>query len=149
MNIEVKHYSELTKEEFHDLVALRIEVFVVEQHCPYQDLDGKDKDAYHLLAKMNNEIIGTARILKKGVSYPEMAIGRVVTSPKYRNLKLGHKLMETAINYIENICNEKEICLSAQSHLTGFYEKHGFQSTNKTYLEDNIPHTEMLYNNKR
>ncbi|WP_066757732.1 GNAT family N-acetyltransferase [Crocinitomix algicola] len=148
MNIEVKHYSELTKEEFHDLVALRIEVFVVEQHCPYQDLDGKDKDAYHLLAKMNNEIIGTARILKKGVSYPEMAIGRVVTSPKYRNLKLGHKLMETAINYIENICNEKEISLSAQSHLTGFYEKHGFQSTNKTYLEDNIPHTEMLYNNK-
>lgn len=141
----IKHYSELSLNEFHDLIALRMEVFVVEQDCPYQDLDGKDKDAYHLIMLSEDlQTIGTLRILKAGVYYPEAAIGRVVSHKDYRDKGIGHHIMKAAIDFIESEMKEKSIRLSAQTHLVHFYEKHGFKSTGKEYLEDGIPHTEML-----
>lgn len=140
-----KHYSELSLDEFHDLIGLRMEVFVVEQDCPYQDLDGLDKDAYHLVVLSDQkETIGTLRILKPGVYYNEIAIGRVVSHADYRDKKIGHLMMKEAINFIEKELNQHSIRLSAQTHLIRFYEKHGFKSTGKEYLEDGIPHTEML-----
>jgi ElaA protein len=144
MNISIKHYSELSKDEFHDLIALRIQVFVVEQDCPYQELDGLDKDAYHLIAIENNQIIGTLRILKPHVSYEEMAIGRVVSHPEHRDKKLGYQIMKEALAFIKDQMNEDRIRLSAQTHLCKFYRTFGFVSTGKEYLEDGIPHTEML-----
>ncbi len=145
MEVEVKHYNTLTLNEFHDLIALRIKVFVIEQNCPYQDLDGKDKDAFHMIMRNDiQDIIGTARILKKGVSYPEIAIGRVVVDEKYRYLKLGHLLMQEALSFIGNQFGHENVKLSAQTHLCAFYASHGFASTGKEYLEDGIPHTEML-----
>ncbi len=146
MTTEIKHYSELTKDEFHDTIALRIAVFVIEQNCPYQELDGLDKDAYHLLVKENGKIIGTTRILKPGVAYKETAIGRVVSAIDKRHLKLGHVLMEASMRFIQEEMNEKAVRLSAQTHLKGFYAKHGFVPTGKDYLEDGIPHSEMLFN---
>jgi ElaA protein len=89
-------------------------------------------------------LIGTARILKAGVHYEEVAIGRVVSHADFRHLKIGHELMKAAIEYVETELNTTKIRLSAQSHLLGFYQKHGFESTGKEYLEDGIPHTEML-----
>lgn len=145
MQITTKHYQELTLDEFHDLIALRISVFVVEQDCPYQELDGLDKDAFHLFIKINEKIVACCRILKAGVAYKEVAIGRVVSNPEYRNLKLGHELMQAARTFVVQQFGEVDIKLGAQTHLTSFYQKHGFESTGKEYLEDGIPHTEMLY----
>jgi ElaA protein len=144
MTIEIKSYKELSLDEFHDIIALRIAVFVIEQNCPYQELDGKDKNSFHLIARNeNNKIVGTARIIPAGISYHEVAIGRVVTSPEARNHKLGHKIMENALTFIDQQWKNESVKLSAQTHLTHFYQKHGFHSTGKEYLEDGIPHTEM------
>lgn len=144
MNTQIKHYKELNTDELHDIIALRIMVFVVEQDCPYQELDGKDKDAYHLIVTEDEQIVGTVRILKSGVSYKEVAIGRVVSHPNYRDRKLGYLMMEQAIRFVQKELKEKDIRLSAQTHLVKFYESTGFKSTGKEYLEDGIPHTEML-----
>lgn len=145
MTTEIKHYNELTKDEFHDMIALRIAVFVIEQNCPYQELDGLDKDAYHVLIKDGEAIIATARILKPGVVYNEIAVGRVVSSGSHRHLKLGHLLMKAAMDFVHEKMNQGAVRLSAQSHLKGFYEKYGFIPTGKDYLEDGIPHSEMLF----
>ncbi len=147
MKIEFKHYSKLSKDEFHDLIQLRIEVFVVEQDCPYMELDGLDKDAYHLLLKdeATGKMIGTLRILKPGIVYPELAIGRVVSHADYRDQKLGYAMMEATMHFVEHGLKLDSVRLSAQSHLVKFYEKFNFVSTGKDYLEDNIPHSEMLY----
>ncbi|MDC1403217.1 GNAT family N-acetyltransferase [Crocinitomicaceae bacterium] len=145
MQVEIKHFNELTLNEFHDLIALRIQVFVIEQECPYQELDGKDNVGYHLILR-NEEgaIIGTTRILPEGISYPEIAIGRVVVAENFRYLKLGHLLMEKSIQFIEEKFGKQDVRLSAQTHLVKYYASHGFASTGKEYLEDGIPHTEML-----
>ncbi len=144
MNLEIKSYEQLSLDEFHDIIALRIAVFVIEQDCPYQELDGKDKKSFHLIARNEeNKIVGTARIIPSGISYPEISIGRVVTSSESRKLKLGHTIMENALAFIDQKWKNEPVKLSAQTHLTHFYEKHGFQSTGKEYLEDGIPHTEM------
>ncbi len=154
LKISVKHYDDLTKDEFHDLIALRIEVFVIEQNCPYQEVDGLDKDAYHLILRspkqegIGGHIIGTVRILKAGVSYKELAIGRVVSSPKFRGQGLGHLMMEACMKFIEDELGHQDIRLSAQTHLRHYYERYGFTTTGKDYLEDGIPHSEMLFTAK-
>jgi len=145
INWTVKSFKELTLDELHDLLALRVEVFVVEQNCPYQEIDGKDKVAFHVLGKTNKgDIVATARILSKGISYPEVAIGRVVTAKKIRELKKGNELMASCMSFIEKQFPNENVKLSAQSHLIHYYAKFGFVSTGKDYLEDNIPHTEMF-----
>lgn len=145
MQTIIKPFSDLSLDEFHDITALRISVFVVEQNCPYQELDGKDKIADHIIVKQNDQIIGTARILPPGVAYEEPAIGRVVSNEKYRNLKIGHELMRVSMDYLLKKYGSKKARLSAQTHLVHFYAKHGFVSTGKEYLEDGIPHTEMVF----
>jgi ElaA protein len=145
MKIEIKHFNDLSIRELYDMISLRVAVFVVEQNCPYQDLDGLDLDAYHLLIKEENSTIATLRILKPGVVYKEVAIGRVASDAKKRHLKLGHKMMEESMNFIKDTLKENKVRLSAQTHLTDFYAKHGFKLTGKSYLEDGIPHSEMLY----
>ncbi|MEX1001847.1 MAG: GNAT family N-acetyltransferase [Crocinitomicaceae bacterium] len=144
MKVKIKSFKELNLELLYDLIALRISVFVVEQNCPYQELDDLDKEAFHLLMFQENQLVGAARILKNGIVYQEVAIGRVATHPDFRGQQLGHTIMKEAITFIAEKLRETAIRLSAQTHLTSFYEKHGFKSTGKTYLEDGIPHTEML-----
>lgn len=146
INWHCNKFEELTLNEFHDIIAERIEVFVIEQECPYQELDGKDKKALHLYAtNEKNDILAYARILPQGVSYKEVAIGRVITTQKGRGKGLGHELMKKAMEIIENTFGKVSVRLSAQEHLQQYYGAHGFVKVSEMYLEDNIPHVEMLY----
>ena len=144
---QVKSFQELSLEEFHDIVALRIQIFIIEQNCPYQEVDGKDKLAHHLFFKNEmDEIIAVTRILPQGISYEEVAIGRVVVHEDYRGTGLGNQLMADSMNFVRDKYGEVPVRLSAQKHLENYYGNHGFKSTGKEYLEDGIPHVEMLYN---
>ena len=144
---QVKSFQELSLEEFHDIIALRIQIFIIEQNCPYQEVDGKDKLAHHLFFKNEmDEIIAVTRILPHGISYEEVAIGRVVVHEEYRGTGLGNQLMADSMNFVKDKYGEVPVRLSAQKHLENYYGNHGFKSTGKEYLEDGIPHVEMLYN---
>jgi ElaA protein len=143
---QIKHFSELTTLEFHDLIALRMKVFVVEQNCPYLDLDGKDKKSYHLICRDGlGNVVATARILPPGISYPEVSIGRVAIDDKIRGLGKGHELMEKCMTFSNEEFGIVPIRISAQKHLENYYQSHGFDVASEMYLEDNIPHIEMLY----
>jgi len=142
----IKGFNQLSLDELYDLIALRVEVFVIEQNCPYQDLDGKDKLSYHLLGKdVTDRIVATLRIIPKGISYSEVSIGRVVTSEKIRKWKKGNEMMKHAMAFISREFPNENVRLSAQTHLVNYYGRHGFNETGKTYLEDGIPHSEMLF----
>ncbi|MEX1191049.1 MAG: GNAT family N-acetyltransferase [Brumimicrobium sp.] len=149
LNWQFKHYNDLLLSEFHDILALRIQVFVVEQKCPYQELDGKDKKAYHLICRNGKgNVVGTMRILPPGVSYEEIAYGRIVLDETERGTQQGHDLMREAMDFTKAEFGDVPIKLSGQKHLENFYNKHNFKSTGKEYLEDGIPHVEMIYNPK-
>jgi ElaA protein len=145
IKFHVKKYEDLNLDELHDLFALRSEIFVVEQNCVYQDIDGKDKDALHVLGKNENEIVAYARIFVRGQSYSDFtSIGRVLVKTKSRGKSLGHQLMPFCIKYLETNNPKCSIKISAQTHLEKFYYMHGFRKQGESYLEDGIPHIEML-----
>lgn len=125
------------------MLQLRSEVFVVEQNCVYQDIDGKDAKALHLIGTIGDEIVAYARLFAAGYYFDNASIGRVVVSSKYRAHKFGHLLMKAAIAGIEHHFNTKEITISAQLYLKKFYEGHGFVQQGEGYLEDDIPHIRM------
>lgn len=143
-----KKFEELSNTELYDAMVLRQEVFVVEQNCPYLDADGKDKHSWHLLGyDENGKLAAYARIVFPGVSYQEVAIGRVVSSQTHRRTGAGKELMREALKAIERIYGKTPVRISAQTYLVRFYAEFGFASTGKEYSEDDIPHTEMLLKN--
>ena len=146
MKIHIKKFQELTVDETYNILKLRSEVFVVEQNCVYQDLDGKDDRAMHLFYKEENEMIAYTRIFQKGDYYQENpSIGRVVVSKKERGKEIGKSIMKESILYIKNNYNNKSIELSAQKYLDKFYKDLDFYSEGDDYLEDGIPHQRMFY----
>lgn len=150
LNWEIKHYKDLTLNEFHDIIALRLNAFVVEQNCAYLDLDGKDKKSYHLICRNGmGDIVATARILPPGLSYEEAAIGRVVIDEKIRGKGIGHDLMNKSVEFALIEFGNSPIQISAQKHLEKYYEQHRFLSTGNEYLEDGIPHVEMKLDPKK
>jgi len=142
---KIKHFVDLNQYELYDVFALRINVFVVEQNCPYPELDGKDKHCFHVIGEHEGEVVATARIIPAGISYPEVSIGRVAIRSDFRGNELGHEIMRKALEFIDNEYGKCDIRISAQAHLQSYYEKHRFKSTGKEYLEDGIPHLEMLF----
>lgn len=141
MNISIKHYEALSKKELYDIMQLRNEVFVVEQNCPYQDIDGKDLQAYHLTV-YDQDLVAYLRVLDAGLSFHEASIGRVLVKETHRKQDLGRLIMEKAIDYMR----KKEmlpIKISAQAYLQKFYEGLGFVVCSDPYLEDDIPHIGM------
>jgi ElaA protein len=126
----------------YSVLQLRSEVFVVEQNCVYQDIDGKDEKAIHLLGKIEGEIVAYARLFKPGDYFDTASIGRVVVKQRFRNRNLGHDLMREAVAALAAI-SETAITISAQLYLKKFYESHGFVAVGAQYLEDDIPHIEM------
>ena len=146
LNWQFKHYNDLSLNEFHDIVVLRIAIFIVEQNCPYQELDGKDKKSYHLICRNGlGDLVGTLRILPPNLSYTTVGIGRIVLAKEARGEHQGHEMMRQSMQFIVEEYGLVPIMLSAQKHLENFYASHGFNSTGKEYLEDGIPHVEMRY----
>ncbi|WP_294230165.1 MULTISPECIES: GNAT family N-acetyltransferase [Chryseobacterium] len=141
---KIKTFDELTVTELYAVIKARIDVFVVEQNCPYPDLDGYDQKAVHLWAEEDGEVLANCRIFDKGIKYNEASIGRVLTTEKARGKNLGRQLIAYAVQTIENRFRTFEIRISAQDYLLRFYGDFGFEDTGKKYLEDDIPHTEML-----
>lgn len=144
MNIQIKHFNDLTVSELYKILNLRNEVFVVEQNCPYLDTDGKDEVAHHVMVWDDEVLAAYARIFAPGIKYPTSSIGRVVVSHTHRELKLGHLLMEHSVKAVEDLYKTGHITLSAQAHLQRFYNKHGFETVSEEYMEDDIPHVEMI-----
>ena len=145
VEITVKHYTELTRDELYEILRARAEVFVVEQNCPYQDLDNKDLGAYHVYMREEGEIVGYLRVLDKGVSYPDTAsIGRVITTARGRGRGIGLTLVLEGIRVAKEKFGQTALTISAQKYAVGFYEKAGFVPTDIEYLEDGIPHVKML-----
>lgn len=140
----VKTYQELSKEELYALLQLRAEVFVVEQDCVYQDLDGKDDKALHVLGFKGDTLIAYTRLFPPGAYFEQASIGRVVVQEKERAHKYGYDLMKRSIAAVEEHYNTTSIKISAQTYLKRFYNNLGFQEVGEGYLEDGIPHIGMI-----
>lgn len=141
MKIHIKKFEELDLHSLYNILKLRNEIFIVEQNCPYQDIDHKDQLAIHVFAEVAGEIIAYLRIIPAVVP----AIGRLIVRQDFRDKGYGRKLMVTAIEEIKSEFNKNEIKLQAQFYLLEFYESLGFRQISEIYLEDNIPHVDMHY----
>lgn len=144
MKWKVKSFSELTAVEVYRILKIRQEVFIVEQTCYYLDADGSDQQAIHLWAEKDGDILAYLRIFPENIKYKEASIGRVLTAFSARGMKLGKTLVGFSMEIVQNQLRSKNIRISAQDYLLKFYGDFGFKSTGKSYLEDDIPHTEML-----
>ncbi len=145
MKFEIKHFSELTTDELYDILQLRSEIFVVEQDCVYNDLDGLDKDGIHMFMKQENKVVAYSRLLKPGSRFNDYSIGRVVVKETERGTGLGIRMMEEAKQFILKEWQAEKIKISAQKYLRKFYEDLGFRIVSEEYLEDGIPHFGMLF----
>ena len=138
-------FHELTTTQLYQMLKLRVDVFVVEQTCPYPELDDKDhqSEVHHLLGYLDSQLVACARLLPPGLSYSSVSIGRVATGENYRGNGLGHELLRRALNECERLWPGVDIEIGAQEHLASFYGQHGFIQTSAMYLEDDIPHIDM------
>lgn len=141
----IQHFSEMTCHDLHACLALRSQVFVVEQACIYQDIDGKDTEAYHLLFKDDQGLVACLRILQPGQSYAEASIGRVAVAKRGRGLGYGGLIMKSAMTFARDTLNYTRLKISAQAYLEAFYSGLGFKRVSEDYLEDDILHLDMLY----
>ncbi|MBC8083453.1 MAG: GNAT family N-acetyltransferase [Hymenobacter sp.] len=140
-----KPFDALSLAELYALLRLRAEVFVVEQACAFQDLDGQDPAALHLLGHTEaGELAAYARLFGAGISYPEASIGRVVVSPAFRRYGLGRALLRQALTEVAAQFGEQPIQIGAQLYLQNFYESFGFRQRGEGYLEDGIAHLHMV-----
>ena len=141
-------FDALSVQELHDLLQLRSEVFVVEQNCVFQDIDGADAQAMHLLGfdgSQGGRLVAYARCFPAGVKFAEASIGRVLTRDQARGNGLGHLLMQQAVSSVCAQWGEQPIRIGAQAHLEKFYSTHGFAVRGKPYVEDGIDHLEMVW----
>ncbi|QQX58514.1 GNAT family N-acetyltransferase [Pseudomonas chlororaphis] len=140
-----KHHTDLGKEQLYAILRLRTEVFVVEQKCAYQEVDGQDLegDTCHLMAWDDDQLVAYLRLLDPVSQGGDVVIGRVVIAPQARGKGLGHELMEHALKQAQKYWPQTPIYLSAQAHLQGYYGRYGFNVVGEEYLEDDIPHIGM------
>ena len=144
MKIVLKHFRELTIQELYNILQLRSEVFVVEQNCIYQDIDGKDQKAVHIFIKENKDVLAYSRVFNEGEYFENPSIGRVVVKKEKRGTELGKKIMMEGAKYIKETFTNKKIEISAQKYLKDFYSELGYEFTGNEYLEDGIPHIRMI-----
>lgn len=147
MQWQILSFADLDTQTLYALLQLRVDIFVVEQHCPYPELDNKDLDPQtrHILLKKGDKVIAYARILAPGVSFPDSpGIGRVCVSQTARHLGLGRSLVEKTLDITHQLWPQSDIHISAQCHLQQFYQSLGFHSASEPYFEDDIPHLKMV-----
>lgn len=141
MELVVKHFSELSAEELFEIYKLRVSVFIVEQECPYQDVDDADRSAYHVWLRDEDGIEAYARVLPAGVAFPTAAFGRVIAVK--RRCGLGTKIVAAAIETARDKLGADRITIEAQVYARSLYENLGFRQTSEEFLEDGIPHIQM------
>ncbi|WP_452230536.1 MULTISPECIES: GNAT family N-acetyltransferase [unclassified Lacinutrix] len=146
LKIITKTFKELNTQELYEILQLRSQVFVVEQDCVYQDIDGKDQNALHVIGFKDDKIVAYTRIFKPGLYFDEASIGRVVVSENERKHKYGYTIMEASIAAVKTTYDQTIIKISAQCYLKKFYNNLGFHEIGAEYLEDGIPHIAMLKN---
>jgi ElaA protein len=139
-DIFIKSFHALTHEELYQILNLRLRVFVIEQHCFYEDIDDKDQVSMHYFMKDKDKIVSYIRVIPPGYKYDEYAISRVVTDPNYRLLGLATQMIQKIMNDLK-----QDIRISGQAYLKPYYESLGFEVVLGPYMEDDIPHYEMLY----
>ena len=146
-------FDELSPREAHDIFQLRVDVFVMEQNCPFQDIDGADLDAWHLLGfspsplgegRGEGQLIAYARLIPAGIKFAEPSIGRVITRQSVRGTGLGRELMQEALARSDALWPGQAVRIGAQHRLEKFYQSLGFTTASDVYIEDGIPHIEML-----
>ena len=145
LNIITKTFPDLSTQELYSILQLRSAVFVVEQNCVYQDMDGKDQKAMHVLGFKNDNLVAYTRIFKAGDYFEQASIGRVVVAKAERQHKYGYEIMKASIDVITKELKETTIKISAQAYLKIFYNNLGFKEIGEGYLEDDIPHIAMLW----
>ena len=144
MNVAIKKFKDLSPLELYEILQLRSEVFVVEQDCVYQDIDGNDQKALHIIGTVENKIIAYTRCFPPGDYFKEASIGRVVVKESQRKFKRGNQIMNNSIKAINDHYKTKIIKISAQCYLNKFYTNLQFKSIGEKYLEDGIPHVTMV-----
>lgn len=144
IRIEIKPFKDLEPNELYEALALRNKVFIVEQNCVYEDIDGSDQDADHLMFWEGTTLVAYARLFNTGKKYEDAAsIGRVLVHQDYRTYGLGHQILKQALHYIQESYRTQTIEIGAQEYLIKFYEGHGFHVTSAPYLDAGIPHVQM------
>lgn len=137
-------FNDLSNLQLYSITQLREKVFIVEQDCPYLDADGKDIKAKHLMGFEKDQLMAYARLLPPGVSYEEISIGRFITDESIRGIGAGKELMKKCLEQMNKDFPGQDIRISAQKYLFRFYNSFGFKQVGEEYLEDGIPHIEML-----
>ncbi len=145
MNWHFAHFDDVAPRDMHDFYQARIAVFVLEQNCPFQDVDGADPHCWHLIGRESaqGELVAYSRLVAPGVKYPEPSIGRILTTAKARGTGLGRELVAESISRAEKLWPGLSIKIGAQQRLQRFYESYGFAQTSEPYVEDGIMHIEM------
>ena len=141
MQLLVKHFTELSAAELYAILRARQDVFVVEQNCPFPEIDGKDLDAYHLWFEENGEILAYARVMDRGVSFETPAVGRVISIRRREGL--GSRILSEGIRIAREKYSAEAVMLEAQVYARKLYEKQGFVQVSEEFLEDGIPHIIM------
>ena len=151
-NIKIKYiwktFAELSSDELYAMIHLRQKVFIVEQDCPYIDVDYADQDAFHLLAYSDKDLIGYLRAFRPGIKYDGSSLGRIVTEINSRGLGIGKEITEEGVNFLSKEYPNHEIVISAQHRLEHFYVELGFKARGEVYLEDDIDHIQMYLSAK-
>ncbi|WP_297345978.1 GNAT family N-acetyltransferase [uncultured Mobiluncus sp.] len=142
MELKVKTFAQLSNAELYAILKLRVDVFVVEQACPYPEIDGRDEDSLHVWLEEDGEILAYLRVLDRGVESEYVAIGRVIAARRRQGL--GSEIMKAGIRVAQEHFHAEAIYLEGQVYAQGFYESLGFRQISEPYLEDNIPHIKML-----
>ncbi|WP_017814979.1 GNAT family N-acetyltransferase [Paenibacillus shenyangensis] len=149
MTWHIKHFNELNTKELYQILKERTDIFVVEQNCPYPEVDGRDVDCYHLFKLENEQIAAYARLLPPGIAYAQASIGRVIVPSIHRGKGYAGELFTRAVDFIQQELHEMEIKIQAQEYLCRFYGAYGFKPISDSYLEDGIPHVDMLLKERR
>lgn len=142
MDLVIKQFEELSTDELYEILKARVAVFVVEQNCAYQEIDNKDRYSYHIFLKDDTGVKAYLRVIDKGVSFEEVSIGRVLTLK--RGCGLGSKILAEGIKAAKERMNADRIKIEAQTYAKGFYAKAGFKQVSEEFLEDGIPHIQMV-----
>jgi len=141
MELIVKTYEELTRDELYEILMLRVQVFVVEQSCPYPEVDGRDQKSLHVYLRDEEGIQAYLRVLEKGVAFDEVAIGRVIAAKRRQGL--GTRILREGIKVARERLGAECIVLEAQTYCRSLYEKQGFRQTSEEFLDEGIPHIQM------